>query len=75
MRMKSDDAATKRAINRIDKALREDNTGYSFSDLRDRFESAYEEAIVDGEDSVVIKIPSGSEWYAGLAIVGLALGR
>ena len=59
----------------IDAQLREDHTGYTFSELTDRFADGLAEAIEDGDDHVTIKIPSGSEFSAWTAYVADALGR
>ncbi len=61
------------ATQRINQNLAEDGTGYHFADLRDRFESALDEAVAAGESFVTIKIPSGSEFSASVSDVTAAL--
>ena len=70
------------AIAHIDAVLyeegREAGFYYEFSDLRDRFQEMYNEAIEDEDDFVTIKIPSYYENYEigfHVTTVGLALGR
>ncbi len=48
---------------------------YAFSDLRDRFQRGYDEAIIDEDDFVTIKVPSFYELSFNVTTVGLALSR
>jgi len=48
---------------------------YEFGDLLGRFEPAWEEAILEGDDFLTIKIPSFYELNFETKIVGTALGR
>ena len=63
------------AQERINSHLREDGIHYTFADLQDRWEQAYDEAVEYGDRSATIKIPSGSEFSAGIETVREALGR
>jgi hypothetical protein len=76
-RINETEASSKRrnARSTIDAQLREDHTGYTFSELIDRFSDGFSDANEDGDDHVTIKIPSGSEFSTRTAYVADALGR
>ena len=67
------------AIAHIDAILYEEGIehgfNYGFSDLRDRFQRGYDEAIMDEDDFVTIKVPSFYEINFNVTTEGLALVR
>ncbi len=67
------------AIAHIDAVLYEEGIEagfyYEFGDLRERFQTRYDEAIRDESDFVTIKVPSFYEITFNVTTVGLALGR
>ncbi len=70
---------TIQAIEHINAVLYEEGVEagfyYEFSDLRDRFQRGYDEAIIDEDDFVTIKVPSFYELTFNVTTVGIALGR
>ena len=65
----------KKIVKMIDQELREDGYHYTFDDLVDRWEDAFNEAVEEGDQWVTIKIPSGSEFTVSRKAVAVALGR
>lgn len=63
----------KEALSQINQQLREDGVPYTFNDLRDRWQEGLNEAKAYGDDSVTIKIPSGSEFTADVKLVSAAM--